>query len=98
MQFAWPHTFDRDRDNEAIQNNCEQGVALAYGQLVRRYLAEGRLLKPFDVTSGSFLIYSQACPERRFDEPLTAALRDGIIAESLADESAHEGLRWARAA
>lgn len=80
---------------ELVLNAAESGlgVALAYGRLVSRELAEGILVKLFDIVSGPFLIYSVACLEHRSDEPLIAAFRDWIIAEGRAEESGNRLMR-----
>lgn len=85
---------------ELVLNAAESGlgVALAYGRLVSRELAEGRLVRISDIVSGPFLIYSVACPQHRSQEPLIAAFRDWIIAEGRADESGLANLSWARSA
>lgn len=85
---------------ELVLNAAEsgQGVALAYGRLVSRELADGKLIKLFDIESGPFLIYSVAAEERRSNEPLIAAFRDWIIAEGQADEAGLGALRPVRSA
>ena len=61
-----------------------QGVALAYGALIDRELAEGRLVKLFDIETAPKVIYSLTCPERWSNRPRIAAFRNWVF-EQVAD-------------
>ena len=58
-----------------------QGVALAYGALIERELADGTLVRLFDAATDPVLIYSLACLEGRAQVPKIAAFRDWIMTE-----------------
>ncbi|MDX1515098.1 MAG: LysR substrate-binding domain-containing protein [Gammaproteobacteria bacterium] len=85
---------------ELVLNAAESGlgVALAYGRLVSREIAHGKLVKLFDIDSGPYLIYSVASEKRRSNEPLIAAFRDWIVSEGQADEAGLGFLRPVRSA
>lgn len=63
-----------------------QGVALAYGALIDRELAQGKLLKLFDLETPPKVIYSLTCPEAWTNRPRIAAFRNWVFAESAKDE------------
>ncbi len=58
-----------------------QGVALAYGALIEKELADGTLVRLFDEATDPVLIYSLACLEGRAEVPKIAAFRTWIMAE-----------------
>jgi LysR family transcriptional regulator, glycine cleavage system transcriptional activator len=58
-----------------------QGIALAYGALIERELASGTLVRLFDATTESVLIYSLACLEGRAEVAKIAVFRAWILAE-----------------
>jgi LysR family glycine cleavage system transcriptional activator len=65
-----------------------QGVALAYGALIGREIADGRLLKLFDLETPPKVIYSLACPEAWTNRPRVAAFRNWVLAEAAHDTAA----------
>jgi LysR family glycine cleavage system transcriptional activator len=58
-----------------------RGVALGRSVLVELDLAEGRLVKPFDLSISVEFAYYVVCPESRADRPKVAAFRDWILEE-----------------
>jgi LysR family transcriptional regulator, glycine cleavage system transcriptional activator len=58
-----------------------QGVALAYGALIDREIADGRLVKLFDLETPPKVIYSLTCPEGWTNRPRIAAFRNWVLAE-----------------
>lgn len=58
-----------------------QGVVLAYGALIDRELAEGRLVKLFDLETPPKVIYSLTCPEAWINRPRIAAFRNWVLEE-----------------
>lgn len=65
-----------------------QGVALAYGALIGRDLAEGRLVRLFDAETEAIFIYSLATEESRADCPRIEAFRDWLLGEVAAEPGA----------
>jgi LysR family glycine cleavage system transcriptional activator len=65
-----------------------QGVALAYGAVIRDTLRGGSLVRLFETVTLPVTIYSVACAAPRAGEPLIAAFRDWLLAEVAADGSA----------
>lgn len=61
------------------------GVALVDPVLVRRELADGRLVAPFDVALASPFGYTLVHPERAAADPRVQAFRDWLLAEIAAD-------------
>jgi len=61
------------------------GVALAYGALIDREIAQGTLLKLFDLETPPKVIYSLTCPEAWTNRPRIAAFRNWVFAESAKD-------------
>lgn len=61
------------------------GVALVDPVLVRRELADGRLVAPFDVALTSPFGYTLVYPERAAADPRVQAFRDWLLAEIAAD-------------
>ena len=59
-----------------------QGVVLAYAALVEREVAEGRLVKLFDLETPPKVIYSLTCPEAWTNRPRIAAFRNWILEEA----------------
>lgn len=59
-----------------------QGVALAYGALIDREIASGRLVKLFDLETPPKVIYSLTCPEAWTNRPRIAAFRNWVFAEA----------------
>lgn len=81
--------------------NCElattaaergQGVALAYDAMVRRTLAEGRLVPLFETVTMPIVIYSVAYPEARADDPMIREFCEWVQGEC-ADEGTIHGTR-----
>jgi LysR family glycine cleavage system transcriptional activator len=62
-----------------------QGVALAYGALIGREIAQGKLLKLFDLETPPKVIYSLTCPEAWTNRPRIAAFRNWVFAETAKD-------------
>lgn len=62
-----------------------QGVALAYGALINREIADGRLVKLFDLETPPKVIYSLTCPEAWTNRPRIAAFRNWVFAEAAKD-------------
>ena len=62
-----------------------QGVALAYAAMARATVAEGRLLRLFDIETTPITIYSFAYPESRRRCPEILALRRWIFEEVAAE-------------
>lgn len=58
-----------------------QGVALGRSTLVGEYLASGKLVKPFPISSHSRFGYYFVCPPERVREPKIAALREWLTDE-----------------
>jgi LysR family glycine cleavage system transcriptional activator len=58
-----------------------QGVVLAYGALIDRELADGSLVKLFDVETPPKVIYSLTCPEGWVNRPRVAAFRNWVFEE-----------------
>jgi LysR family glycine cleavage system transcriptional activator len=56
-----------------------QGIALATDVLAHRYLAEGRLVRPFDLAAVSTATYHFVCRRGDLDRPAVRALRDWIV-------------------
>ena len=67
-----------------------QGVTLAYDVLVRRPLAEGRLLRLFETATEPKILYSLAYPAHRANRPLLGAFRDWLLGEARAQAAAGE--------
>ena len=63
-----------------------QGVALAYGNLIGRDLAEGRLIKLFDLETPRKVIYSLTCPEAWTNRPRIAAFWNWIFEQTAIDD------------
>ncbi|HET8726313.1 MAG TPA: transcriptional regulator GcvA [Alphaproteobacteria bacterium] len=61
------------------------GVALGRSRLVAHDLAEGRLVRPFDLTTPGEFAYYVVTPADRADEPPIAAMRAFLLAEARAD-------------
>lgn len=59
-----------------------QGVALGRSVLVEADLADGRLVKPFDLTIPVDYAYYIVCPETTADRSKIVAFRDWIIEEA----------------
>ena len=59
-----------------------QGVALGRSVLVEADLADGRLVKPFDLTIPVDYAYYVVCSETTADRPKVAAFRDWILEET----------------
>ncbi len=59
-----------------------QGVALGRSVLVEADLAEGRLVKPFELTIPLDYAYYLVCPESAAERPKVAAFRQWIMAET----------------
>ena len=59
----------------------QQGVALAYDAMARGTIAEGRLVRLFDIETAPITIYSFAYPEGRSRCPMIRALREWMFAE-----------------
>ena len=55
------------------------GVALAYGALIDRELADGRLIKLWDLETPPQVIYSLACPESWNNRPRISAFRNWVF-------------------
>lgn len=81
--------------------NCElattaaeqgQGVALAYGAMVRDTVASGRLVRLFEPDTMPIVIYSVAYPAARADDRRIRAFCDWIFAEIGGDRVAQDGL------
>lgn len=64
-----------------------QGVALGRSFLVESALADGRLVKPFELTIPVDYAYYVVCPEATADRPKVTAFRDWIIAEATENEA-----------
>ena len=62
-----------------------QGVALAYGALIERELADGKLVRLFDLETPPKVIYSLSCPEAWTNRPRIAAFRNWVFAEAAED-------------
>ncbi|NQV43590.1 MAG: transcriptional regulator GcvA [Rhodospirillales bacterium] len=60
------------------------GVALAYGFLISDEIANGKLVKLFDLETPPKVIYSLTCSESRSNHSRIAVFRNWIIAESAA--------------
>ena len=58
-----------------------QGVVLAYSALIDRELAEGRLVKLFDLETPPKVIYSLTCPTSWSNRPRIAAFRNWVFGE-----------------
>ena len=65
--------------NAAIEG---QGVAMGRGELIARDLAEGRLVRPFEMAIPFEFAYYVVCPEATADWPKIAAFRQWIMAEA----------------
>jgi len=59
-----------------------QGVALGYTALIGQDIAEGKLVRLFDLETPSNVIYSLTCPEAWANHPCIAAFRNWIFAET----------------
>ncbi len=59
-----------------------QGVALAYEALITGELADGTLLKLFDIKTSRKVIYSVTCPDCWIDRPKISAFRTWLFKES----------------
>ncbi len=59
-----------------------QGIALGRSALIERDLAEGRLVKPFDVRIPNEFAYYLVCPDGRADTPKIVAFRDWLLQEA----------------
>ena len=59
-----------------------QGVALAYAALIENEIAEGKLVKLFDLETPPKVIYSLTCPESWSNRPRIAAFRNWVFAEA----------------
>jgi LysR family glycine cleavage system transcriptional activator len=59
-----------------------QGVALAYAALIDNEIAEGKLVKLFDLETPPKVIYSLTCPESWTNRPRIAAFRNWVFAEA----------------
>ena len=57
------------------------GVALAYGALINNEIADGKLIKLFDLETPPKVIYSLTCPESWTNRPRIAAFRNWVFAE-----------------
>lgn len=55
-----------------------QGVALAYGALVTEDLAAGTLVRLFDISLPSTVVYSLVCPTASLTQPRVAAFRNWL--------------------
>ncbi len=58
-----------------------QGVALGYTALIGREIADGRLVRLFDLATEPKVIYSLTCPEAWANHPRIAAFRNWVFAE-----------------
>lgn len=67
-----------------------QGVALAYGTLIDREIAQGTLLKLFDLETPPKVIYSLTCPHAWTNRPRIAAFRNWVFAETAEDTIARQ--------
>jgi len=67
-----------------------QGVVLAYGALIDRELAEGRLVKLFDLETPPKVIYSLTCPEAWVNRPRIAAFRNWVFDEIAGSAAARQ--------
>jgi LysR family glycine cleavage system transcriptional activator len=65
-----------------------QGVALGYTALIGRDIAEGKLVRLFDVETAPKVIYSLTCPEAWANHPRIAAFRNWIFDETVKDDNA----------
>ena len=59
-----------------------QGVALAYGALINDEIANGTLIKLFDLETPPKVVYSLTCSESRTNLPRIAAFRNWVFAEA----------------
>jgi LysR family glycine cleavage system transcriptional activator len=56
-----------------------QGVALSTGVLAHRYLADGRLVRPFGVSARSARTYHFVCRRSDLERPVVRAFRDWLV-------------------
>lgn len=59
---------------------ASQGVSLSTDVLAHRYLADGRIVRPFDLAVASPLTYHLVCRRSDLDRPALRAFRDWILA------------------
>jgi LysR family glycine cleavage system transcriptional activator len=57
-----------------------QGVALSTDVLSHRYLADGRLVRPFAVSARSARTYHFVCRRSDLERPVLRAFRDWLVA------------------
>lgn len=58
------------------------GVALAYGALINDEIADGKLIKLFDLETPPKVIYSLTCPDNWTNRPRIAAFRNWVFVEA----------------
>ncbi|MEQ9258997.1 MAG: LysR family transcriptional regulator [Roseovarius sp.] len=78
-------TFNANCDINMSAAERGQGVALAYDAIARATLAEGQLVRLFEIETEPVVIYSVAYPEAREGDPRVAAMRDWLLHESAED-------------
>jgi len=74
---------DRSFDNAQLVLDATaagQGVALSTEVLAHRYLAEGRLVRPFDISAASNSSYHFVCRPSDLERPALCGLRDWLVA------------------
>ena len=64
-----------------------QGVALGYTALIGQEIADGRLMRLFDLETAPKVIYSLTCPEAWANHPRIAAFRNWVFGEMAADQT-----------
>jgi len=63
-----------------------QGVALARGMLAFDALADGRLVRPFDLSLPTEYAYYIVCPEETAERPKIVAFREWLLKEALSND------------
>jgi LysR family transcriptional regulator, glycine cleavage system transcriptional activator len=77
--------------SEANRAVAGQGVAILTPELVASELADGRLLRPFDLTATDGNSYWLVYPEARRNVPKVRAFRDWLLAEIAQSTDAQPG-------
>jgi LysR family transcriptional regulator, glycine cleavage system transcriptional activator len=86
--FANANVKDMDVDTGPRFEHCDllleaaargQGVALAFGALAQSDLANGTLVRLFDIDLPSTIIYSLVCPKASLGRPKVAAFRNWLM-------------------